>query len=48
MGELADVKIAVKSWERAFRRDHGRAPTKADISADTEMGESTWLESEGR
>ncbi|KLT41123.1 hypothetical protein CC85DRAFT_329351 [Cutaneotrichosporon oleaginosum] len=39
MDELADVKAKVKTWERAFRRDKGRAPTKEDIRLGGEIAE---------
>ncbi|WVQ74552.1 hypothetical protein IAR50_004153 [Cryptococcus sp. DSM 104548] len=32
--ELAQVKAAVKSWEKAFRAENGRDPTKDDIKKD--------------
>ncbi|BEI82094.1 hypothetical protein CcaverHIS002_0212540 [Cutaneotrichosporon cavernicola] len=39
MDQLADVKAKVKAWERAFRRDNGRAPTKDDIRRGGEISE---------
>lgn len=48
MAELARVKAVVKNWEREFRRDHGRAPTKEDIKADTgDIGASQLASSHG-
>lgn len=42
--ELAKVKAAVKTWEKAFRAAHGRAPTKDDIRADSgDIGELAFL-----
>jgi hypothetical protein len=32
--DLAQVKVVVKTWEKAFRAKHARAPTKDDIKAD--------------
>lgn len=32
--QLARVKAAVKSWEKTFREEQGREPTKADIKSD--------------
>ncbi|BEJ12791.1 hypothetical protein CspHIS471_0212510 [Cutaneotrichosporon sp. HIS471] len=39
MDQLVDVKAKVKAWGRAFRRDHGRAPTKDDIRRGGEISE---------
>ncbi|GMK59065.1 hypothetical protein CspeluHIS016_0700800 [Cutaneotrichosporon spelunceum] len=43
MDQLADVKTKVKTWERAFRRDNGRAPTKDDIRKGGEISEQYTL-----
>lgn len=37
--DLATVKAKVKSWERAFRAEHAREPTKEDVMRDpTDIG----------
>ena len=33
--DLAQVKVVVKTWEKAFKAKHARPPTKEDIKADT-------------
>lgn len=38
--ELAEVKARVKAWEKAFRAQQGREPTKDDIKRDdSDIGE---------
>ena len=32
--DLAQVKVVVKAWEKAFKAKHARPPTKDDIKAD--------------
>ncbi len=39
MDDLAQVKAQVKSWERSFKKEHNRVPTKADIKAVPQIGE---------
>lgn len=33
--DIAHVKASVKAWEKAFKAEHGRDPTKEDIKDDT-------------
>ncbi|KAE8539709.1 hypothetical protein D1P53_003645 [Cryptococcus gattii VGV] len=33
--DIAHVKASVKAWEKAFKAEHGRDPTKEDIKNDT-------------
>lgn len=38
--DLPGVKALVKKWEKGFKAEHGRAPTKDDIKRDpTGIGE---------
>jgi thiamine biosynthesis lipoprotein ApbE len=38
--DLATVKALVKAWEKTFKSENGRNPTKEDIKADsTGIGE---------
>jgi hypothetical protein len=39
MDDLKVVKAQVKSWERSFKAEHNKLPTKADIKAVPEIGE---------
>lgn len=44
--DLATVKAKVKAWERAFRADHAREPTKEDVKKDpSDIGECPGAES---
>lgn len=36
--DLAAIKADLKAWERDFKSEHGREPTKADIKAVPAIG----------
>lgn len=45
LDELAQVRAEIKTWERTFRTENGRDPSRDDIKAVPEISKSMILQS---